>query len=65
MTVDPNGGVGMAKTERVTVRFSEAQFEQIERIAHEMGLSVSDVVRLCVRDGLPQLAEKFGVDLEG
>ena len=43
----------------VTFRIQESNYLQLKEVADETGVSVSDLIRICVQGELPKLKEKY------
>lgn len=49
------------KQQRVTVRFTPAQFEFVKQLGETMGVSPSDVIRMMVNSGMVACEKQKGV----
>lgn len=47
------------KSNIITVRFSDMAHEKLKAISGSTGVSVSDLIRICVQGELPRIEEKY------
>ena len=46
------------KKKLITFRLQENHYEELKIVADETGVSISDLIRICVQGELPKLKEK-------